>query len=79
MIDSIQTNLNELATLIETNPSRAAEQLESMARHLLHIAGLLKNQTDRLRSPAGVIDRLQMEVIGPDGKVKQTVDTGAPS
>lgn len=74
MTDLGQT-LTRLAGLVETDPARAADELDALAGRLTALATRLRAQAPR--SPAGMSDRVQIAVVGPDGKVKQTVDTGA--
>ena len=73
----VAADLIRLSELIETDPAQAADELETMATGLLRVARKLRAATSggALRSPAGMTDRLQMEVVGPDGQVRQRVDT----
>lgn len=64
--------LQELLLLAKTNPSAAAEEIDKMIRSLETLKNSIINP---MRSTGGVSDRVQMQVIGPDGAVKQTVDT----
>lgn len=60
-----------------TNPSAAADELERVAAKLMEAARKLRQrETEGMRSKGGVSDRVQMRVVGPDGKTKQSTDTG---
>lgn len=73
--------LNNLAGLIENDPTAAADELENMAGKLTALAAKLR-ESARSRDPegpprstGGTDDRVQMNVVGPDGRVKQRSDT----
>lgn len=60
-------------------PVAAAEHLEALADKLLAQAALLRAAKDAppgTRSEGGTGDRVRMQVVGPDGAVKQTAEAG---
>lgn len=69
---------HELLTLMDTmssDPLRAADLLDQMADKLRAKAAELRQQADKCKG--GTSDRVQMTLRGPNGEIKQTVDTGA--
>lgn len=57
----------------------AADDLDLLADQLRSLAARLRaGASDNPRSTGGVIDRVQMALIGPDGTVKQRTDTNPP-
>lgn len=70
-----------VADILETlaaDPLAAAAKLEEMAREFLELAQKLRESAaPGFRDPGGIVDRVKMAVVGPDGTVKQTTDTGA--
>ena len=75
--------LRRLLTLSRENPIAAADELDRLAALMHQIGeGMTRRaeqlrQMDSFRSSGGAADRVQMQVVGPRGEIKQTVDTGA--
>lgn len=59
-------------------PAAAAEYLEALAGKLLAQAAALRasQPPPGTRSEGGTGDRVRMQVVGPDGGVKQTAEAG---
>jgi hypothetical protein len=78
--ENFADRLKNLSQLIRTDPEAAAGQLEESADRMLKLAARLRELAAQgpYRSRGGTADRVQMEVVGPDGNVKQSVDTAAP-
>lgn len=83
-MDMNQGVLPEVATLLRRivdDPEAAADQLEEMAARLMAAARTLRSQASKrddsggTRDPGGMTDRVQMRVVGPDGKTKNYIDT----
>lgn len=66
------TRLFEALKLLSEHPHEAANRLEALALRLLELAAALR-QTNH--SPSGMVDRVQMRVVGPNGDLKRQVDT----
>ena len=72
-------DLSNILEMIKTDPARAAERLEDIATRLTGLANKLKEiakDREGIRSTGGVGDRVQIELVGPDGQIKQRIDTG---
>jgi hypothetical protein len=70
--------LRKILFKILTDPHGAADDLEEMASKLLEAAKKLRAGAAGgiPTSPGGMGDRVQMNLIGPDGKVKSTHTAG---
>lgn len=61
---------NLLGRLLLRDPT-AADEIEALGRRLIELAdGLRKGDNNSYSSTDGIGDRVTMEVVGPDGKVK---------
>lgn len=68
--------LNRLARLIIEKPGEAANELDRMAERFRQLASQLRSRA-ACRDDSGIGDRVQIKLIGPDGTVKQVVDTAS--
>jgi hypothetical protein len=77
--DALSSTLRDLST----DPLSAADRLDALADELRKRASLLREADQAapsahgFRSSGGMGDRAKMQVVGPDGKVKQATDTGS--
>lgn len=69
--------LQEVLNLMNQRPLEAAEKLEAMAAKLTELAQSLRQKAagQDFVAPGGMGDRVLMNVIGPDGKLKQSIDS----
>ena len=71
--------LEEIMTLIATNPTKAANELDKMADELKGVAARLR-LNKRKKNPTlhvgGLGDRVSARLVGPDGEIKQSFETG---
>lgn len=72
--------LREILELLATDPLLAADAIDRYADQLKERAREIRELVERGRTaqadaPGGMGDRVKMAVVGPDGGVKQTVDT----
>ncbi len=68
----------EMVTILEAmtrGPGPCADALDELADKIRAIASEMRNNSGT-RDQGGAVDRCRMNVVGPDGKVKQQVDTG---
>lgn len=73
----LAAQFRDLTALMEADPAAAADRLDALADRLrVAAAGLRQMATGGMRSQGGAGDRVRMQVVGPDGRVRQTVDTG---
>lgn len=68
--------LQALAQL-QSDPDGAADRLEKLAAKLLEVAKQLRSRKtlSDFQTPGGMGERVRIDVVGPDGQVKQQVDT----
>ncbi len=75
----ITSNLREILVLLTTNPLKAADLIDGMAYRLHDQAKAIRQAVcegrDPRINPGGMGDVVKMQVIGPDGDLKQSVDT----
>lgn len=71
--ENVKSQLDNLATLVEVDPQRAAVVLDGMIAQLKIMADICRAQPPR--SPLGMNDALRLEVVGPDGQTRQSVYT----
>lgn len=72
-----QKYLIETLSMLQSNPTEAANRFEEMGNRFLELAKRIRQYcTNGIKDGGGANDRVQMRVIGPDGNVKQTIDTG---
>lgn len=65
-----------IARLLAADPAAAADRLDALAEQLGAQAAALRAQADGgWRSGGGAGDRVTIQVVGPDGRVKQTGGT----
>ena len=64
-----------ILALLATRDPVAADEVEQLGRDLIALADRLRNERPPT-SPGGASDRATLELVGPDGQIKQTVDTG---
>lgn len=62
--------MQDIVELIKRDPQRAAEHCEHLAEQFKQLAARLRNG----RNPSSLGDRVSMELIGPDGTLKQRID-----
>lgn len=67
--------LTEIMTLMRTDPVACANKLDQMADKLHALADRIR-RGDGVRDIGGMGDRVQINLVGPDGTIKQRVDTG---
>lgn len=67
--------LADLLRLIADDPIAAAGRLEGMAAKLTELAAALRAGNSPTLDTPGVGDRVQMNLVGPDGRVRQQVDS----
>lgn len=71
---NITQELTELSRMIAENPQSAADRIEAMATKLLALARKIRAGQGTRDTP-GIGDRVQINVIGPDGTLKQQTET----
>lgn len=64
-----------LFELLASDPQAGADELDRMAAQLKALATHVRGNP--LKSIGGMTDRVQMELVGPDGVIKRRIDTGA--
>lgn len=71
------SNLNDLLCRIIAGDPTAADEIEIMADRLREVARQMRKEQEKggMNDPGGATDRVQINVIGPDGTIKQQVDT----
>lgn len=62
----------DIMALVVTDPLRAAAEMDKLADRLHAMADDLRQG----RNPGGISDRVIVNVVGPQGDIKQHVDTG---
>lgn len=68
--------LQMFLTSSQQGPEETAKALEAIGQRFFQEAAKIRAGVNHVSSPGGMGDRVRMQVVGPDGKVKQTVDTG---
>ena len=69
--------LKMLLELMKHEPCKAADELERLADNLKMLAKKVRDSNSKSgRSPMGMGDRVMVDVLGPDGEIRQSVDTG---
>ena len=65
------------ALLALANSGQLADRLEDMGHKFIAAAAALRenSESESIKSPQGIQDRVQMAVVGPNGDVKQRTDT----
>lgn len=73
----VASRIGRLGDLLHTSPARAADELDAMAARLTLAARTIRERfaSSPPRDPGGCSDRVQMTVIGPDGKPRYSIDT----
>ncbi len=75
------SELYQIAELLSSDPLAAADAIDALANRLHAKAQELRDGVastgESFRSPGGMTDRVKMSVHGPDGTIKQEIDTGA--
>ena len=72
MLEELQSLLRD----ISDNPLRAAARLDALVVRMREIAAVLRaHGQGGNRDPGGMVDRVQVQVKGPDGRVVQSADT----
>ncbi len=75
------TNLRAVLDLLATDPLRAADHLDAMADRLRQQALAIREQARQAtpenpyKVPGGMADVVKMQVRGPGGELKQSIDT----
>ncbi len=78
MDESVVEQLSGLFRTMADDPPAAALRLREMADRLLVLAEMLEQQQPGgTRDQGGTVDRAVVQVVGPDGRVRQSVDTAA--
>jgi hypothetical protein len=70
--------LRQIAELVLTDPPAAADRIDAVADRLHEQANALRASVRPevpYRVPSGMNDRIKMRVMGPDGKIRQEIDT----
>lgn len=76
----LAARLADLLQTARTEPAAAARELRAAAAKLVAAAEQLERRAaEQTRSTGGGSDRVRLAVVGPDGAVRQTTDTGAVS
>lgn len=75
-LDAVEAVRDMLEEMVK-NPTAAADRLDAMADDIRALAARLRTQPNGFRDPGGMGDRVRINVMGPDGKPKQSIDTGA--
>lgn len=70
---NIVIEVREILALAMESPALAADRLDALADVMRRTAGELR-AIESWKSPGGMGDRVLINVIGPDGTVKQTVE-----
>lgn len=71
------TELADVVKLIQSDPAGAADKIDDLVVKLKNIAAQLRRKAESdYCSHGGAGDRVRIQVVGPDGTIKQTVDTG---
>lgn len=65
--------LPDILALMPSDPNRAADELDAIATKFRVLAASLRGQT---RDGGGMVERLQMELVGPAGELKHTLQVG---
>lgn len=74
MTEPIQ--LQDVLALLTSDPMRAADEMCKLADQLRAGAEELRaRHSDPFKVPGGLSDRVRMSVVGPNGEVKQRIDT----
>lgn len=62
------------------DPEESAKAIENFAYSLVAVADMFRCSkalgNNSYCSPGGMSDRVQAQVVGPDGNIKQVIDTG---
>ena len=70
------TDIRKVLTLVALGDPSAAGMVRQLASKLLALADRLEAGVQNpTMSPGGMGDHVRMNVVGPDGAIKQTVDT----
>ncbi len=72
-------SFREILELMANDPQQAACRLEALAHQLQQIAAVLRQGDGGIRDKGVIRDRVQIQVVRPDGSIRQTADTGCPS
>lgn len=73
----------ELLVLLAADPLKAADRIDGLADQLRAAAARVRDAAaasggddgDGAKAPDGMTDRVRARVLGPDGTLKQTIDT----
>lgn len=66
---------SEVLGLLGSDPVAAANRLDALADEYRALAQRLRGSVG-YQSRGGTGDRVRMQVVGPDGAIRQTIDTG---
>lgn len=72
-------DLREVLSLLARDPLAAADRIDAIANRLHEQAEAIRSRfrsEDPYTVPGGMTDRVKANVIGPDGQIKQSIDTG---
>ena len=62
-----------------TNPAGAADLLDEVSMRVAIMAGLLRERAlankNQFQSEGTICDRVKIQIVGPNGDVKQEIDT----
>jgi plasmid stabilization system protein ParE len=71
----MDTDLRRIVALLAANDPAAAVEVRNLGHRLLALADRLEAGQNPTKSVGGTGDRAQINVVGPDGEVKQSADT----
>ncbi len=77
---TVQRRVELIAGLMLLRDPRAADEIDALADELRAAAARIREESGAdIRATGGAGTRVQMNVVGPEGEIKQSVDTGVVS
>lgn len=77
MVESVDDRVRRIVGWLLLRDVRAASELRQLAAQLIAAAESLEATEAGTREVGGTGDRVQMNLVGPDGTIKHHSDTGA--
>jgi hypothetical protein len=72
-------DMNRILALLATDPLSAADAIDGLADRLHGQADMIRNAMAKEQSPfkvpGGIVDIVKMNVVGPNGEIKQSITT----
>ena len=71
-------DIRRILSLIVADDPAAADEVDALADRLRALAATLRSRHESpWIAPSGMSDRVKINVVGPDGSIRQSTDTGS--